>query len=150
MGKPFLLSFFRFAGCPFCNLRIHELVSRFDELANDFTIVAVFDSPLDNLIKHTKGHHAPSPILADEGNQYYHEYSIKKSIVGMLNGMFLHMPSLIKGVLKGYKPSSIKGNITTMPADFLVDLSGIIQIAHYGTHPGDHLDFNTVKTFSLA
>ena len=24
-GKRFLLSFFRFAACPFCNLRVHEL-----------------------------------------------------------------------------------------------------------------------------
>ena len=65
-GKPFMLSFFRFASCPFCNMRIHQLVSRFDELGDNFTIVAIFDSPLKNLIRHTKGHQAPFPILADE------------------------------------------------------------------------------------
>ena len=28
-GNPFMLSFFRFASCPFCNLRVHELVRRY-------------------------------------------------------------------------------------------------------------------------
>ena len=64
-GKPYLLSFFRFASCPFCNLRMHELVKRFDELGGDFTVVAVFDSPLDNLREHAERHHTPFPVLAD-------------------------------------------------------------------------------------
>ena len=69
--RPFMLSFFRFASCPFCNLRMHELVTRFDELSKDFTIVAVFDSPLDNLQRHADKHQAPFPILADADNRYY-------------------------------------------------------------------------------
>ena len=72
-GKPVMLSFFRFASCPFCNLRVNELVRRFDELSEDFTIIAIFDSPLDNLTRHTGDHKAPFPILADEGNKYYKE-----------------------------------------------------------------------------
>ena len=56
---PFMLSFFRFAACPFCNLRVHELVERFNEFGDDFTIVAVFDSPLDDLVRHTAKHRAP-------------------------------------------------------------------------------------------
>lgn len=28
-GRPFMLSCFRFASCPFCNLRMHRLVQRF-------------------------------------------------------------------------------------------------------------------------
>lgn len=53
-GWRYMLSFFRFASCPFCNLRVHQLVSRFDELGEDFTVVAVFDSPLDNLQAHAE------------------------------------------------------------------------------------------------
>ena len=48
-GKRYLLSFYRYASCPFCNLRLHELVTRYQELDNVFTVVAVFDSSLDNL-----------------------------------------------------------------------------------------------------
>ena len=33
-GKPYMLSFLRFASCPFCNLRVNELVRRFDEFGD--------------------------------------------------------------------------------------------------------------------
>jgi len=48
-GKRYMLSFFRFASCPFCNLRVNQLVNKFKEFGKNFTIVAIFDSPLDNL-----------------------------------------------------------------------------------------------------
>ena len=148
-GKPFMLSFLRFASCPFCNLRVNELVRRFDEFGNDFTIIAVFDSPLDNLTRHAEGHKAPFPILADENNKYYREYGIEHSVLGMLKGMFFRMPTLLKGMFKGYIPTITKGSMTTMPADFLIDRESIIQIAYYGKDEGDHLSFDSVKEFSL-
>jgi peroxiredoxin len=148
-GKPFMLSFLRFASCPFCNLRVNELVRRFGEFGDDFTIVAIFDSPLDNLTRHAEGHEAPFPVLADESNQYYREYGIEHSVSGVFKGMFLRMPTLLKGMFKGYIPTTIKGSMTTMPADFLIDREGIIQVAHYGRDEGDHLPFDAVKEFSL-
>ena len=150
-GKPFMLSFFRFASCPFCNLRIHELVMRYDELPKDFTIVAVFDSPLDNLQRYADKHQAPFPILADADNRHYRLYGIKHSVIGVLKGMFLRMPSMLYGMFaKGYLPLTIKGSMTTMPADFLIDKNGIIQRAYYGKDEGDHLPFEQVKAFSLT
>ena len=148
-GKPFMLSFLRFASCPFCNLRVNQLVKRFDEFGNEFTIVAIFDSPLDNLTKHTEGHKAPFHILADESNKYYREYGIEHSLWGLFKGMIFRMPTLIKGMIKGYVPLIFKGSLTTMPADFLVDREGIIQVAYYGEDEGDHLPFEKIKEFSL-
>jgi peroxiredoxin len=89
-GRPWMLSFFRFASCPFCNLRMHELVTRLDELPDDFAIVAVFDSPLDNLQKHAGKHHAPFAVLADEHNRYYQQYGIDLSHYGSDEGD--HLP----------------------------------------------------------
>lgn len=149
-GRPFMLSFFRFASCPFCNLRMHELVTQLDQLPADFTIIAIFDSPLDNLQRHADKHHAPFPILADVDNTYYKLYSIEHSLWGVLKGMFLRMPKLMYGMLaKGYIPLRIKGSMMTMPADFLIDRSGIIREAHYGKDEGDHLPFSRVRDFAL-
>jgi len=147
-GKPYLLSFFRFASCPFCNLRVNELVKRFDEFGEDFTIVAIFDSPLDNLAKHTEGHHAPFPILADEKNVFYKMYGIERSFAGMMKGMIFRFGTLMKGMFKGYVPLIFKGSLITMPADFLIDKDGIIQEAYYAKDEGDHLDFERIKAFS--
>jgi thioredoxin-dependent peroxiredoxin len=148
-GKPYMLSFFRFASCPFCNLRMHELVTKFDQLPNGFTIVAVFDSPLDNLQRHAGRHHAPFPILADENNTYYKLYDIEHSLPGVLRGMLFRMPRLMYGLFgKGYLPLRIKGSLTTLPADFLVDRRGIIREAYYGKDEGDHLPFARIRDFA--
>lgn len=148
-GKRFLLSFFRFAACPFCNLRIHELASRFDAFGDNFSIVAIFDSSPENLRRHAERHHAPFPILADAHNQYYREYGIERSLSGTLKGVAIHMPSVLNALLvKGYWPTTFGGNLTTMPANFLVDEQRIIRVAHYGKDEGDHLPFEQVKAFS--
>lgn len=148
-GKRFLLAFFRFASCPFCNMRVHELVTRFDEFGDDFSIIAVFDSSLDNLQRHAGKHQAPFPILADEDNIYYRECGVEHSILGVFKGMVLRMPTLLKAMfLKGYMPLVIKGSMTTMPVDLLVDENGIVRVAHYGKDEGDHLSFDRIKQFS--
>jgi thioredoxin-dependent peroxiredoxin len=147
-GHPFLLSFFRFASCPLCNLRVHELVTRFEEFGPSFTVVAVFDSPLDNLVRFSARHIAPFPILADENNRYYREYGIEHSVAGVFKGVILRLPALVKGMLRGYLPTTVKGSLTTMPADFLIDPAGVIQVVHYGADEGDHLPFEQVTEFA--
>lgn len=148
-GRPFMLSFFRFASCPFCNLRLHQLVTRFAQLPAGFTIVAVFDSPLDNLQRHADRHQAPFPIVADESGDYYRHYDIEHSVTGVLKGMVFRMPTLLYGMFaKGYLPIRIKGSMTTMPADFLVDQNGVIRAAYYGADEGDHLPFEQIQQFA--
>lgn len=148
-GRPFLLSFFRFASCPFCNLRVHELVTRFAEFGPRASIVAVFDSPLDNLVRHAAGHRAPFPILADERNESYRAYGIEHSLGGVVRGMVFRMPALLRGMVKGYLPTTIRGSLTTMPADFLIAPDGTIQLPYYGTDEGDHLPLDRVREFFL-
>jgi len=147
-GRRYLLSFFRFAGCPFCNIRMHELVTRYNELPEGFSIVAVFDAPLEDLQRHETRHGAAFPVLADEANTYYKAYSIDHSVLGMLKGSIVRFPALVRAISRGYLPTTIKGKLHTLPADFLVDEQGRIETAHYGSDLGDHLPFDTVKHFA--
>jgi len=150
-GKRFMLSFFRFAACPFCNLRVHELVTRFHEFGNNFTIVAIFDSSPENLRRHAERHRSPFPILADEHNVYYREYGVERSLAGTLKGAAMRMPSVLHALFaKGYWPTSFGGKLTTMPANFLVDEQRIIRVTHYGRDEADHLPIEMVRTFALA
>ncbi|MFL2642739.1 MAG: redoxin domain-containing protein [Dehalococcoidia bacterium] len=50
-GKKILLSFYRFAACPMCNLRINELMKSYDSFGKNFMHVAIFDSKIDNFKK---------------------------------------------------------------------------------------------------
>jgi len=148
-GKRYMLSFFRFAACPFCQLRIHQLISSWQELNDDFTVIAVFDSPLKNLQRYSQKHKAPFYILADEEGKYYHEFAVKHSLLKTLKSMLFKLPTLLYAMFfKGYFPSTLQGNMTTLPADFLVDENGIIQTIYYAKGSADHLPFEQVKAFS--
>ena len=148
-AKPYLLAFFRFASCPFCNLRLHQLITRVDELPEDFTIVAVFESSLSELQRYAERHDSPFPILADEGGHIHGRYGIRHSWFGVLKGMLLRFPSLLYAMIgKGYVPLTIGGRMDTMPADFLVDRQGIIQESYHGGDDGDHLDFERIRQFA--
>ena len=144
-----MLAFFRFASCPFCNLRLHQLISRLDELPDDFTIVAVFESSLTELQRYAERHQSPFPILADEGGVIHSQYGIRHSWLGVLKGMLFRFPSLLYAMFKkGYVPFSIGGRMDTMPADLLVDRQGIIREAYYGRDEGDHLNFERIRRFA--
>jgi len=149
-GKRYMLAFFRFASCPFCNMRMRELSTRYAELGHGFQIVAVFDSPVRNLTKHAQKHQAPFIVGADRDNRYYRVYGIQRSLKGAVKGIFTRMPVLWTAMVKHrYLPRHIQGHIATMPATFLIDERGIIRQAYYGKDEGDHLNFETIRSFAL-
>ena len=147
-GRRAMVSFFRFAACPFCNFRVNELVTRFDELDGKLDIVAIFESPLDNLQRHAGRHAAPFPIVADESRSVYDRYAIEKSVGGMMKGMVMRAPTLMKSMASGFVPTSLKGSLFSMPAEFLVNEAGTVQRVHYGQDEGDHLPFEALIDFA--
>lgn len=150
-GRRLLLAFFRFASCPFCNLRLHELVTHYHEFGDRFAVVAIFESSPENLRRFATRHAAPFPVLADERGACYREYGIERSLAGVVRGVLGRLPSLLYALfVKGYLPLRIRGHLTTMPADFLVDEQGLIRTAHYGRDEGDHLPLAAVRAFALG
>lgn len=148
-GKKVLISFHRFATCPFCNLHIHQLVKNFDSFADDFTIVAIFDASLSHLQKHAEGHNAPFSIVADEKNVYYQGFNVERSVLKTIKGFIKRFPTVLYAMfIKGYWPFPIKGNIFSMPLEILIDGNGIIQHIHKGKDEGDHLSLEDVRKFS--
>lgn len=148
-GKRYLLSFYRFASCPFCNLRIHELVQASAQWPSNFTHVAIFDSSLENLQRHTERHEAPFFILADEQNYYYQKFGVERSWLKTLKGGILRIHRVFYAmVLKGYWPTSFGGKLHTMPLDILVNEAGIIEQVHYGQDEGDHLALGKISEFA--
>ena len=47
-GKKVLLTFYRIAGCSFCNLRLNELNKRYSEFGSKYTRDWLFYSPVKN------------------------------------------------------------------------------------------------------
>ena len=146
-GKKTLITFYRFATCPFCNLRINEIIKRYDELDKNFKIVAIFDAPLDYLTETMKKHNAPFTILADEEFKYFKQYDVEQSLWKFIIGSTVGFFKIFRAFSNGYFPLQLK-SMTTVPVDILINKNGIIDKVFYGRHTIDHLTFEEIKEFS--
>jgi thioredoxin-dependent peroxiredoxin len=147
-GKTVLLAFFRFAGCPVCNFRMHELMENYESLkAKNIEVIAVFESGNETLKTYLSDNPIPFPVISDSALALYKKYSTDKSLFKVMRTMFKKKPksemkkgeTLFKG--KKYKQD---GSMTRIPADFIIDEKGIIKIAHYGKFIGDHIPLETL------
>ena len=70
-GKKVLLTFYRVAGCSFCNLRLIEFQKKSHEFGKNFIHVGIFHSPIENLRRVMNKHkELKFKILADEDFKY--------------------------------------------------------------------------------
>ncbi len=147
-GKTVLLTFFRFAGCPVCNFRMHELIENYERLkSKNIEIIAVFESGSETLKSYLTDSPVPFPVIGDPALILYKKYSTDKSVFKMMRTMFKKKPKeeMKKGerlfMGKKYKQD---GSMTRIPADFIIDEKGIIKTAHYGKFIGDHIPLETL------
>ena len=87
-GKPFILSFYRYAACPFCNLRMHHFIEKYKTEYQPAGIdaVAVFQSPVKSMKKYVSQHDAPFEIISDPKYQWYKTMGVKTSWLGFALG----------------------------------------------------------------
>src|SRR5688572_2113222 len=141
-GRVLLLSFLRYASCPMCNLRVHELRSAYPALrARGVELAVVFHSPARSILRHLGKQDAPFPLIADPGRRLYALYGVERSWARL--AMSVVRPSFLVAAVKatalGYWGGRVDGEWARMPADFLIGPGGRVLVAHYGAHLGDHL-----------
>ena len=148
-GKRVLLSFFRFDSCPFCNLRIHRLVKRWNEFPEDTVMVGVFDSNIAALKKRMKKHKVPFTLVADETYEHFLGNGVEKALLkAMLNP--LKSPfNFLETLFRGYVPMTLSpSKLSTLPVDILIDENGKIVKAHYCKDTVSHLSIDTMIEFA--
>ena len=148
-GKLLLLSFMRNASCALCNLRVHELIGRHPELQqHGLEVLAIFESPAENIVQHVLRQNVSFPIIADPNGQLYDLYSVETSeekVTATLGAAWQN--SLVKRAEEiGYPLTPEAGsNFYRLPADFLIDGEGRIVAAHYSDAVGRHMAFETIE-----
>ena len=149
-GKKILLTFYRIAGCSFCNLRIHEFIKRYNEFGKNFTHIGIFHSPTDNLHLYMKKHgDIPFTILADSEFKYFAKYEIERSIKKMLSAVLFKAHKIIPAIIKGFIPIKIKGYADIAVTDILINENGVVEEVYYAKKDiADHFEFDKIKEFS--
>lgn len=149
-GQKVLLSFLRTAACPFCNLRVHEMMKKQAEWEDqDLVTIAVFASPASEILKYAGKQDPPFPIIADPTEYLYRQYGIGHSLLGKLKAM-ARIREIFQIMTKGYFNMESLFEKTVMPADFLIDENGIIVHSYYGKDFGDHIPFESIDSWLKA
>lgn len=143
-GQPVLLSFYRYAGCPICNLRVHQLIQVYPRLqAAGLALVGVFQSPAAVMARHVGEQHPPFALIADPQMTLYRRFGVEQRWRGLFNPAV--MVAAVKAMASGFWPGAVNGPLNRVPADLLIDAQGRIAIAHYGQHLDDHLPLTTIE-----
>ena len=147
-GKKVFLAFFRYASCPVCNFRMHDILENYDQIkASGYEIIAVYESTNETLDEFLKDENVPFPIIGDSELVLYKKYRVEKSFWRTIGSIF--DKKVTSNKTKGkelFKGKKLKkdGNLTRIPADFLIDKNGIITTAYYGSDIGDHLPLEQI------
>lgn len=147
-GKNVLLSFFRYAGCPWCNLAIHRLAEVQDKFRNEnVTIVSFVQSTKENIEKNIMARHDPKPyfsIVADHERRVYDLYEVKDSAIAAIRSL-PDIPDWLQSTKQGYTQTTIDGSLMLVPAQFVIDPRGIVISSHYGKNYNDTMTFIEIK-----
>lgn len=149
-GKKLMLSFYRYASCPLCNLRVHELSERYDSLQKKgLHLLAFFQSPEESIRRYVGKQHPPFPIVADPERSVYRAYGVEPSWSGFLKGS-LRLSSMVSAASKGFLPGKMEGEKAMVPADFLVGPDLVVGRAYYGSDIGDHIPIRDIEDWLKA
>jgi peroxiredoxin len=143
-GGPVLLKFYRFATCPVCNLHLRQFIRRHGELATaGVRAVVFFHSPRARLEK-TIEERLPFDVVPDPRKEIFGAYGVTRSTRGMFHPRV--MAAFARALVAGFSPGMLShdGGIQGHPADFLIDASGTVRLAHYGAHYADSLGTDAV------
>ncbi len=151
-GKKILLTFNRFVNCPLCNFRTHQLLEKYDTLSRSgLVIISVYESSKENLKNYTTQEDVPFIMIADPQGLLYKQFSVKRSWIKTLTGLFHHYREKHSAGAKLFKSRyESDGHLNRIGADFLIDEQGIIQIAYYGKFVGDHLSVEEIVKWATG
>ena len=151
-SKKILIAFFRHAGCPFCNLRVHALskvTNEFKELGLE--MIFFFESR-EKVILRSSFHLgvSPIPIIADPEKYWYKVYGLEESAI---KAGISHLTSFVQTVIKARSAGLPIGlpageSLSTIPAEFLVDHDLVIRKLHYSQRLDDRMEIDEIRAFA--
>ncbi len=142
LGRPWLLSFFRYSTCALCNLRIHQLIEAYPEYhRRGLEVVAVFESAAENVRANVDKQHVPFPLVADPEARLYDLFGVEVSEAKIQVSMAqdLSGPTAAAAAIGYPLAREDGGNFHRMPADFLIAADGTLAAVHYSEILGTHL-----------
>lgn len=131
------LQFRRFAGCPLCNMHLHSMAQRHNEITDAGVIeVAVFHSSAVALRAYID-EAWPFALVGDPRKDLYRFFGVESSPRAILDPRL--WPSEVRALRRrrGRPRFDLHGGPLGLPADFLIAPSGKVLACKYGEHAYD-------------
>ncbi len=131
-----LIVFLRYAGCPWCNLAIYRLAHEHKLLKkNGCSVIAFVQSTEENIDKNIVTRQEsplPFPIISDQQQDFYRLFGVQPKAAKTAKHMVKNASHWIDAVFnKDFKQTNMDGSFFMVPAYFLIDKNGIIQVVNY-------------------
>ncbi|WKK78535.2 peroxiredoxin-like family protein [Marivirga salinae] len=151
--KKLLLGFFRHAGCPFCNLRVHALTKVHEKLkAKGLEMIFFFESKESVLLRSSFHQEvSPIPLISDPEKEIYGKYGLEENSSKSTKSIITNfVQQAIKAKLKGIPVHMMRDgeSINTIPAEFLIDKGFRLKKLHYSKSLTDRLDLDLIEQFA--
>lgn len=158
-----LLVFLRYAWCPICNVRTHELIEQYADIKKKgYEVVVFYQSPAEQMRAYVEDKKIPYITVSDPERKYYNlykmEYNAQKvaedgskdpnTLAIATKGVTLITPSEMTKYSSDKDDAQV--GATLIPGDFLIDQQGYIEQAYYGAFLGDHLPLSDLKPYLLG
>lgn len=141
-NQKIILSFFRYAECPMCNVQIAKIMLQKENFAkHNLKLITVFESSEESLKASIYDRHSfDFVIIADRNRELYTLYGVHPSWFKTIRTFSLKAIQNLKLAFKNeFKiMGRVEGTINQIPADFLIGKDKQIEIAHYGNSVIDH------------
>ena len=148
------LQFRRFAGCPVCDLHLHEIVQKHGMiLSASIKEVVVFHTDPKELLRYAED--LPFAVIADPDKQLYAEFGVEsgrralldpRSWIPIARGVLRGLQSISRG--KPVPPFNPQGGRFGLPAEFLIASDGRTLASKYGSHAYDQWSVDELLTLS--
>lgn len=153
-GKKILLSFFRYSGCPWCNLAIYRLSQMAPELEEQGVRVVCFvQSARENIVKNVIDRHEHEPpfsIVPDPEKIVYGLYAVEENALKYFTSLRKAPEWIYSSYKLHFSQPEVDGSVTLVPAQFLIDSNGTIIKVHYGTDYADDMTYSEIKNAIAA
>ena len=153
-GKKIILSFMRNVSCPFCNVRVHQLMGTSVALEHSgVQMILLFESSAKKL-KSSVLHKGilPWPTISDENKKIYKTYSVEKSMLKtmrtMVSGNISETMRISKKLETTEKRDLAEAMSSQIPADLFINQDFTVAKAYYGKHADDHINLDELKKFA--
>lgn len=150
-GKKLWIILGRFVACPFCSLRLQEVIARWPTIEKTgIEVLVVFPSKPKRVQRFVDKYQPKFHVAADPEKTIFHQFGSETSWVGELKTV-ANVPKVFRAIASTkMNPFAVDDAPHRMPSEYLISEDGTLHEAYYGGELDDGFKIQHVATWAGA